>query len=84
MKDPLDILDSVQKAETPPFLYTRILNKIQVSRQNKLTPQFALGFALSFILLLSLNIQVFKSNKTDTATEIAQTMNLFSNNTLYR
>ena len=84
MKDPLDILDSVQKAETPPFLYTRILNRIQVSKKNKLTPQFALGFALSFILLLSLNTQVLKSNKTESAIEIAQSMNLISNNTLYR
>ena len=87
MKEPFDLLSQIQQVDAPPFLWTRIQQKIKEDRENKLSPAFAYLLGLSFVLLISLNVWVIAQKTTPATLEskhLAQTMNLLPNNSLYQ
>lgn len=87
MKEPFDMLSQIQQVDAPPFLWTRIQQKIKEDGENKLSPAFAYLLGLSFLLLISLNVWVIVQKNTPATLEskhIAQTMNLLPNNSLYQ
>lgn len=85
MKNPLDILDEVQRAEASPFLWTRIRQRIEKVREEQVTPAFAWSVSISFLLVVALNVAVILSNtQTSKDKEVATAMHLLPNNSLYR
>lgn len=87
MKEPLDILSDIKSVDAPPFLWTRIQQKIKVEQENRLSPAFAYLLGLSFLLLIGFNVLVITQKTHHAASEsnnIAQTMNLLPNNELYK
>ncbi|MES2762070.1 MAG: hypothetical protein V4677_07685 [Bacteroidota bacterium] len=82
----LDLLDQIQKVDAPPFLLTRIQQKIDNKYLNKLSPRMALGLSVSFILIIVLNIAVVVNYNKNSIKEsnLAQSMNLMPDNYLYR
>ncbi|MCE3296948.1 MAG: hypothetical protein K0R65_2662 [Crocinitomicaceae bacterium] len=84
MKDPLEIIGKIKQVETPPFLYSRILQQIENSALNKVSRPLAwsLGSACVALCIFSLVIS-FKARQTDTASDLGQGMNLIPENSLY-
>jgi hypothetical protein len=62
MKDKLDILSKVSKAEAPPFLYTRITQRIQTLADVPASVKFKFAFAAAAAVILLLNVFVFVKN----------------------
>lgn len=86
-KEPADMLDHIMKVDAPPFLLTRIRQKIAVAKEQRLTPALAWVGTVSFIIILSVNVYIVAGN-TDSktsgkASKLAQSMNLFPHNSLY-
>jgi len=81
----LDDLEKIQQVDPPPFLFTRILQKIEDAKQEKV-PKYALVLvSLAFSLLLIVNSMAlinFDLNLSSVA-ELAQTMQLTTSNDLY-
>jgi hypothetical protein len=86
--DPADMLELVGRVEAPPFLLTRIRQRIENVRQQKVSPGFAWAATLSFLLVLSVNVYIMaggagKMEGRGRQVNLAQTMNLFPDNSLY-
>ncbi len=64
MEDKLNILSNVKKAEAPPFLYTRITQRIQTLQQAPASVKFKFAFAAAAALVLILNVWVLAKNAT--------------------
>lgn len=58
MNNKLDILNKVTKAEAPPFLYTRITQRLQTLQQAPASAKFKFAFAATAALVLILNVVV--------------------------
>ncbi|MCF8450715.1 MAG: hypothetical protein K9G49_12665 [Taibaiella sp.] len=85
--EPADMLDHIIKMDAPPFLFTRIRQKIAVAREQRITPALAWVGAVSFTIILSVNVYIVAGN-TDSktsgkASKLAQSMNLYPQNSLY-
>jgi len=86
MENELNILDQVQKVSAPPFLLTRIQQRIRNKKESQFSP------TLSWVLSLSLAIVVVANGAVLTNMIIAskkektllQGMNLLPNNELYK
>ncbi|MCX6210751.1 MAG: hypothetical protein NTZ59_14925 [Bacteroidetes bacterium] len=60
MQKDIDILfKSVKQVDAPPFLYTRISQKIANTKSNNLTIQFKVGFVVAAFVLLIVNVIAF-------------------------
>jgi len=59
----LKLLETIQEVESPEFLFTRIHQKIESVRVNQISPRLAWGLAVSFCLLITINILILKSNE---------------------
>lgn len=58
MEPNLDILNRVNKAEPSPFLYTRIIGRIQQLQDAPASVRFRFAFAATAIVLLVFNLAV--------------------------
>lgn len=67
MEDKLNILNKVKKAEAPPFLFTRITQRIQSLKEAPVSVKFKFAFAATTALVLVLNILVLTKGTTHTA-----------------
>jgi len=87
MKSKLDLLQQVQKVEAPPFLYTRILQRISNFQEAPAPVQWRFAFITAGILLLVLNISILLSSKQKTENNnietVVSSMNLSTSNELY-
>jgi hypothetical protein len=79
-------LGKIKTVEAPPFLYTRILEKVETLNTTAMPQKIAWTLGLSFLVIVSLNIGLIIKNLTDTQSleTYAQTIHLTSNNTLYK
>lgn len=88
MKDPVELLSQIQQVEAPPFLFTRIQQKIKEAEENRLSPKWAWTLGIAVLLFMTLNIAVFslnsRENKHNYEQEMAQSFQLLPNNTLYK
>lgn len=82
----IDQLSKIKEVEVPPFLLTRILQKIERNRASVLPKAFVRAFSLSFVLLLLLNFgAVFYSLKSDSGkVNLIESMNLAPSNSIYK
>jgi hypothetical protein len=82
----LNLLAHIKNVDAPPFLMTRIHQKIETAYRNRFSPRLAFGLVAVFVLVVVLNIFVIttycKQNREDM--NLAQSMNLMPNNSLYR
>jgi len=82
MKDHLSALNKIQKVEAPPFLFTRILERVQ-TQAAEASPVTKWAVSVSLAAILLLNIAVIVSENRSSKTNLAQTMGLMPNNMLY-
>lgn len=83
MEHPSDILSKIQKVDAPPFLYTRILNRIQNKVQETVPVKWAVVAAACLLVLITINISVIRSSKENNTSELTEAFSLQTNNSLY-
>lgn len=81
-------LQKIKKVEAPPFLYTRIEQKIKNLQADKISLRWVLGGSLSFCILLYFNISLINLNlnnevSTNNLELVLEDMNMNSSNQLY-
>lgn len=82
----IEDLEKIKKVEVPPFLYTRIEQKIA---NLKTAPwprkvQWAMSFVLGIVLFLNIYTLVSKSNQTKGLQSYSTSLNLNPDNELYK
>lgn len=86
-EDPAGMLEGIRKVEAPPFLLTRIRQKIKAQSERKVTRFTVFAAGLSLSVLFAMNIYIVSNsgqNKTHVPDDIANAMNLFPDNNIYR
>ncbi len=86
--DSLNQLDALQRVEAPPFLLTRIRQRIADAALPQVSPKWVWATVLSFILIAVLNVYTvsnYSSSQTGTQqpANLVEQMNLQTNNSLY-
>ena len=86
MENELNIFDQVQKVSAPPFLLTRIQQRIRNKKESQFSPTISWVLSLSLAIIVVVNGAVLtnmiiasKQEKT-----LLQSMNLLPNNELYK
>lgn len=92
----LDILQRIQKVDPPPFLLTRIQQRIAESYSDAFSRRQSVALAFSFVIVVFVNISVlvysnssinsgnYSGNHRSAAATLVQSMNLNSTNELYQ
>ena len=82
----LELLKHIEKVEAPPFLLTKIHQKIDNATGNRLSPRIVWSFAVSFLVVITFNIVVMTKTggKNKTPDNLATSMNLIPDNSLYK
>ena len=85
MNHPLDILTKIQKVDAPPFLYTRILNRIQNKVTETIPLKWAITLAASLVVLISINtgVMIMAKESTASSANLSEVFSLQTNNSLY-
>ncbi len=87
MNNPIELLDQIKKVDAPPFLVTRIRQKIENSRQSRFSTgiSWSLGISLLVVVVLNITIMMKQTHSTKTAQDsnLAVAMNLIPTNSLY-
>jgi hypothetical protein len=83
MENELDILNRIQKVDAPPFLYTRILNRIQNKAKETVPVKWAIAAATCLVVLLIVNISVIQQSKQSNTTDLSEVFSLQTSNSLY-
>jgi|GEM_PF-3888834 len=82
--NPSDLLHEIQRLDAPPFLLTRIKEKVARVYEQKVTPAFATASVCMLLLVFVLNIWIIKAPAPE-ATPLQKSGQLmfFTNNSLY-
>ncbi len=82
----LNDFNKIKKVEVPPFLFSRIQQKIKNINSDTLTKKTSWALGLSFIAIVGLNIGliVISQNSSQSIEKYAQSINLTSPNTFYK
>ncbi len=82
----LDPLDRIQRVEPPPYLLTRIQQKIESAKAEKLPLFQSIAIQLGIALLLIINTIAIVNYlpKQDATQSFTQSMHITTDNTLYR
>lgn len=83
MTHPVDILEKIQKVDTPPFLYTRILNRIQNKAKETVPVKWAVAAAACLLVLITINITVIQSGQKNNSADLSEIFSLQTSNSLY-
>jgi len=86
MEDFLKSLESIKQVEAPPFLFTRIQQRIQNELDNRVPMKLVYSIAASFVILLSINAFTMLQHNHSTKEEanIAQAFQFMPDNNLYK
>ena len=78
-------LKKIEQVETPPFLFTRIQQKITAKSSLDFSKKVVWAYGFVFLIILTVNIFVIftKINEKTNEVNIAQVMNLVPNNSIY-
>ena len=78
-------LKKIEQVETPPFLFTRIQQKITAKPSLNFSKKVVWAYGFAFLIILTVNIFVIftKINEKTNEVNIAQVMNLVPNNSIY-
>ncbi|MGV3630559.1 MAG: hypothetical protein ACO1O6_05115 [Bacteroidota bacterium] len=84
MKDPFEIIEKIKPVETPPFLYTRIMQQIENAGLSRVSRPLAwsLGSACLILCIFSLVI-CLKTQQANASTDLGTGMDLMPQNSLY-
>jgi len=87
MNNPIDLLEQIKKVDAPPFLLTRIKQKIENAQQASFSKGLSWSLVISLCMMLLLNIAVMiKYTNTTTSIQdstLAAAMNFLPTNSLY-
>lgn len=84
MKHNLDLLNTINKIETPFYVYAKILQKVNSKNINTISIREMLYLAIPCMAILILVVLVFTNiNSPKESLEIAKGMNLLNNNSIY-
>lgn len=80
------LLDSIQRVDAPPFLLTRIKEKIKTNPDVKVGVGWVLAGGMSLVMVLIINLVVISKNniKHQQTPNLVASMNLAPDNTLYQ
>ena len=83
--DKLDLLDQIQRVEAPPFLLTRIKEKIETKASKFFSPKltWTLLAILFIVVMLNASIMIKRINEVRNDNSLVETMHLLPNNSLY-
>lgn len=86
MNDILDPLNTINRIDTPFFLYTRIQEKIKNKEANFFSKKTTMAISISFMLIVLLNVFAITQLKdtNETRTSLIEQFQLLPNNTLYQ
>ena len=86
MENELNILDQVQKVSAPPFLLTRIQQRIRNKKESQFSPTISWVLSLSLAIIVVVNGAVLTNMIISSKQEktLLQSMNLLPNNELYK
>ena len=86
MENELNILDQVQKVSAPPFLLTRIQQRIRNKKESNFSPTLSWALSLSLAVIIIVNGALLVNTVITSKREknLAQSMNLLPNNELYK
>ncbi len=62
IRNVLDSINKMEAAEPPPFLFTRIEQKIQLNTKSSISRNWIIGVAVSYLLLILLNLVSIKKS----------------------
>ena len=83
MENELKILKAIHKVESPPFLYTRILNAIQKRQENIVPVKWVLASATLLIIVFALNIAIIHVSNKNNESDLTEIFLLKPQNTFY-
>ncbi len=85
MDKKLDLLSQIKTVETPSFLLTRIMQKVENQRNSQFSLRVSWAWGFSLFLIVSLNIAVLVETQSSNSKEnIAQKMSLLPQNDFYK
>lgn len=81
----LEILDKIKPVEAPPFLFTRIQQRIKNANEHFVSNKIVWLSALSFscLVIISVSVIFYTSSPSSTAQSLAQSLHLNPTNNLY-
>lgn len=82
----LDKLGKIQRVEAPTYLFTRIQQKVENEKRERLSPRMALTLNLSLTVVIIINVIVFIAGHTRLTSieSYAEFIRLTSDNNLYK
>lgn len=84
----IDDLNKIKEVEVPPFLFTRIQQKIESSKNEtgnlSKVVRWSVSLALAFIIFLNINLIVNYNKDSANVKSFAQSMDLITDNSLYK
>lgn len=83
MDNELDILNRIQKVDAPPFLYTRILTRVQNKVKETVPVKWVVAAAACLLILITINISVIQSSKESNSSNLSEVFSLQTSNSLY-
>lgn len=85
MKDNLNLLEKIEQVEVSPFLYTRILQKIEYSKLNDIPKPLAwtLASISTICLVLTLVVVSRNVNTQNDSQALSESVDFVPNNSLY-
>ncbi len=86
MDKELEILNTINAVEAPPFLYTRIEQRIRNRKAEVITPRLTYIISACVVLLIAFNtFSVYNAyRQTKPKTDLTKSMNLIQDNYLYK
>lgn len=81
-------INGILSAEVNPYLYSKILTKIQSKTNQLIAPKFIFASLIALLILITLNIFIFKSSFTNSTSaandlkKLSNTFQLLNENTL--
>jgi uncharacterized membrane protein YvbJ len=86
LNDVENSLNGIKSAEVNPYLYSKILNRLQTKTQQNISPKFVFASSIALIVLIILNVFIFKSanssSNTNDLKKLSTTFNLVNENNL--
>ena len=86
MNDILDPLNTINRIDTPAFLFTRLQEKIKNKEANFFSKKTTIAISISIMLIVLLNVFAITQLKdtNETKTSLIEQFQLLPNNTLYQ
>jgi len=87
LENRLNKLSEINQVDAPPFLYTKIEQRIRNLQEKKINPVFKFAFTglIAFILITNVLVlnNYYASKKSNNLEVVVQNMQLRNNNTFY-